>query len=105
MSTDIQFEGDTLTLTRVYDAPREEVFDAWVAVNKVEKWWGCRQTTKVQSQIEPRVGGHRTLKGPAEIPLPDGAQVGRDLGGQTLFPQRQHPARACRGGQMKISVY
>ncbi len=57
MSTEIHYENGTLTVTRVYDAPREAVFEAWVETSKVEKWWGCGQTTHVKSEIDPQVGG------------------------------------------------
>ncbi|CAE7223664.1 bioF [Symbiodinium necroappetens] len=48
---------DGLRLTRTFDAPREFVFDAWMNPERVQSWWGCAQTTKVVSTIEPRVGG------------------------------------------------
>ena len=57
MSTEIHYENGTLTVTRVYDAPIEAVFEAWVETSKVQQWWGCAQTTNVRSEIEPRVGG------------------------------------------------
>ncbi len=57
MSTKTHYEKGTLTVTRIFDAPREDVFDAWIETSKVELWWGCADTTKVKSQIEPRVGG------------------------------------------------
>ena len=57
MSTKTTYENGRLTVARVYDAPREEVFEAWIETAKVEKWWGCADTTKVKSEVEPRVGG------------------------------------------------
>ncbi len=57
MSTDIRFEDRKLFITRVYSAPREAVFEAWVETSKVEQWWGSAQTTSVRSEIELRVGG------------------------------------------------
>ncbi|MEM9554492.1 MAG: SRPBCC domain-containing protein [Acidobacteriota bacterium] len=57
MSTDIRFENGELIVTRVYAASREAVFEAWVETSKVEQWWGCGDTTRVRSHIEPRVGG------------------------------------------------
>ncbi|MEM8883338.1 MAG: SRPBCC domain-containing protein [Planctomycetota bacterium] len=72
MSTDIQFEDGNLIVTRIYDAPREAVFEAWVETSKVEQWWGCAQTTAVRSEIEPRVGGKynhlMTLEGVGDVP-------------------------------------
>ncbi len=72
MSTEINFENGTLTVRRVYDAPRERVFEAWVETSKVQQWWGCADCTNVRSEIEPKVGGkynhHMTIKNAGEIP-------------------------------------
>ena len=71
MKTRVEVEGDTLIVTRIYDAPREEVFDAWVEVSKVQLWWGCAMTRAVRSEVEPRVGGryrhHMTIEGAGEM--------------------------------------
>lgn len=73
MSTNAHFENGTLTMTRVYDAPRESVFDSWVQTSKVEQWWGCEQTTNVKSEIECQVGGKfnhlMTIEGAGEYPM------------------------------------
>jgi len=70
MITDFKFEDGKLTATRVYDAPRELVFEAWVETDKIGQWWGCANTTNVRSTVEPRVGGkydhHITIKGVEE---------------------------------------
>ena len=72
MSTETKFEDGNLIVTRVYDAPREAVFDAWVETSKVQQWWGCADCTAVRSEIEPKVGGkydhHMTIKGAGEVP-------------------------------------
>lgn len=57
MTTESKFEDGKLYVSRVYDAPREAVFEAWVETSKVQQWWGCAQTTAVRSEIEPKVGG------------------------------------------------
>ncbi|MEM7166756.1 MAG: SRPBCC domain-containing protein [Planctomycetota bacterium] len=57
MTTEVNFKDGILTATRVYDAPREAVFDAWVNTSKVQLWWGCAQTTSTESCIEQRIGG------------------------------------------------
>ena len=70
--TDISYKDGVLTVARVYDAPREEVFEAWVETNKVQQWWGCAQTTRVVSEVEPKVGGKyihmMTIEGAGEFP-------------------------------------
>ena len=72
MTTEFNFESGTLTATRIYDAPRELVFEAWIETSKTQKWWGCDKCVSVRSEIEPKVGGkynhHMTLEGIGEIP-------------------------------------
>ena len=72
MKTTTRIEGDQLILTRVFAAPRPEVFEAWVETSKVQAWWGCAEATSVRSEIEPWVGGkydhHMTIAGVGEVP-------------------------------------
>lgn len=72
MNTEIRFEADNLIVTRVYPAPREAVFDAWIETSKIKQWWGCAECTDVRSEIEPRVGGkynhHMTINNEHEAP-------------------------------------
>ena len=73
MTTETRFENGILTVTRTFDAPRKDVFDAWIETSKVQLWWGCGDTTKVVSEIEPKVGGKyfhmMTIKGAGEFPM------------------------------------
>lgn len=57
MSVSTRYQNGVLTVTQVFDAPREAVFSAWVETSKVEQWWGCADTTKVSSTIEAKCGG------------------------------------------------
>ena len=57
MSIQIDYDAGTLTVTRVFDAPRELVFDAWTRSEIVNQWWGCAQTKSVEHEIDLRVGG------------------------------------------------
>ena len=70
--TQVRFESGDLIVSRVYPAPRELVFEAWIETSKVQKWWGCAACTSVRSEIEPRVGGqynhHMTIEGAGEVP-------------------------------------
>ncbi|MCP3918032.1 MAG: hypothetical protein GY711_20990 [bacterium] len=67
MTSEVKFENGQLIVSRVYDAPREAVFEAWIETSKVGQWWGCTECTAVRSEIEPRVGGtynnHMTVQG------------------------------------------
>ena len=75
MDTEIEFEDGNLIVNRLYDAPIDEVFDAWIETSKIKRWWGCAECTDVQSEVEPKVGGkynhHMTIEtpqGPHEAP-------------------------------------
>ncbi len=72
MSTETRFEDGKLYVSRVYEAPREAVFEAWIETKKVQAWWGCAQTVATRSEIEPRVGGcynhTMTIEGAGEHP-------------------------------------
>ncbi len=57
MTTETHVNGDTLTVRRVYDASLAETWDAWIEAGKTTHWWGCSQTTKVRSEVEPKLGG------------------------------------------------
>ena len=46
-----------LTLTRVFDAPRELVFRAWTDPAHLAKWWGPKMFTNPVCEVDLRVGG------------------------------------------------
>jgi len=54
-----------IVLTRVFDAPRRLVFEAWTKPEHVRRWYGCRETELVVCEIDLRVGGawRYTLRG------------------------------------------
>jgi len=46
-----------LTITRIFDAPRELVFRAWTDPVMLREWWGPRMFTNPVCEVDPRVGG------------------------------------------------
>src|SRR6266567_5577328 len=46
-----------LTLTRVFDAPRELVFKAWTDPGLVAQWWGPDGVTNPECEVDAHVGG------------------------------------------------
>lgn len=46
-----------LTLTRVFDAPRELVFEAWTRPEHVAQWWGPNGFTTTTEHMDVRPGG------------------------------------------------
>ncbi|WP_214410519.1 SRPBCC family protein [Sphaerisporangium fuscum] len=49
-----------VAITRVFDAPRERVFDAWTVADAFAQWWGPRGTHSPREtvEIDARPGGH-----------------------------------------------
>ena len=46
-----------LAATRVFNAPREEVYRAYTDPEAVQQWWGLRSTTTVVDRMDVRPGG------------------------------------------------
>src|SRR5439155_13782185 len=46
-----------LTVTRVFDAPREVVFAAWTDPKQAALWWGPQGFTTISCEMDVRPGG------------------------------------------------
>lgn len=46
-----------IVITRLFNAPRELVFEAWTKPEHVSAWWGPRGFTLASCEIDLRVGG------------------------------------------------
>lgn len=46
-----------LTLTRVFDAPRDLVFKAWTERERLQRWWGPKGFTNPVCNVDVRPGG------------------------------------------------
>ncbi len=55
-----------LVITRVFDAPRDLVWDAWTKPAHFMKWWGPREFTAPVCKMDVRKGGryHWLMRGP-----------------------------------------
>ena len=65
-------EQTSISITRTFDAPPEEVFRAWTTPAIFGRWFGTASTTVEDVAMDPRVGGAwraRTL-------LPEGNEIG-----------------------------
>ncbi|HKS90588.1 MAG TPA: SRPBCC domain-containing protein, partial [Tepidiformaceae bacterium] len=58
--------GREIVITRVFDAPREMVWDAWTDARQIVKWWGPRGFTLTVEEMDVRPGGvwRSTMHGP-----------------------------------------
>lgn len=54
---DTQKNTKELIITRIFDAPRELVFKAWVDPKMMAKWWGPKGVTNPICDIDAKVGG------------------------------------------------
>lgn len=46
-----------LRMARVFDAPREKVWQAHITPELIEKWWGPRKYTTKVEKLDAKVGG------------------------------------------------
>jgi uncharacterized protein YndB with AHSA1/START domain len=62
--TSVQTDEHEITITRVFDAPRELVFQAWTDPDQVAKWFGPAgfDTPRESVEIDLRPGGRFNLR-------------------------------------------
>jgi uncharacterized protein YndB with AHSA1/START domain len=53
--------GHDLTITRIFDAPRELVWKAWTEPERAKHWWGPRSFTAPFAEMDVREGGSYLL--------------------------------------------
>ncbi len=56
-----------IVITRIFNAPRERVWQAWTDPAEIKKWWGPKDFTCPDGTIDLRVGGkyNYCMRGPA----------------------------------------
>jgi len=57
MTNDTANEKDRMVITRIFDAPRALVWEAWTNPKYVMQWWGPKGFTAPVCKIDFRVGG------------------------------------------------
>lgn len=57
---------------RIFEAPRERVFDAYTDPELIPKWWGPRETTTIVDEMDATTGG----KWRFVMRSPDGSEIG-----------------------------
>jgi uncharacterized protein YndB with AHSA1/START domain len=57
-----------LTITRLFNAPRDLVWNAWTAPEHIMQWWGPKGFSNASCEVDLRVGGCFHL----EMCAPDG---------------------------------
>ena len=49
--------NEGITFTRIFEAPKEKVWQAWTDPEMTKKWWGPKDFTAPSIKIDLRVGG------------------------------------------------
>ncbi|MGG4453541.1 SRPBCC family protein [Brevibacillus porteri] len=62
-----------IVITRVFDAPRDLVFDAWTQEENLSKWWGPRGFTTTSQKFDLKPGGtwQFIMHGPDGVDFPN----------------------------------
>src|ERR1700733_14607593 len=65
-------DAPQMLLTRVIDAPRERVFDAWTDAQQLAQWWGPKGFTNPVCEASCRAGGTMRIhmRGPDGVVYP-----------------------------------
>ncbi len=120
MSMPVKDEPAEVTLTRVFDAPRELVFKAWTDPQQLAKWWGPEGFTNPVCEIDARPGGKmlihmtapdgtvypmtgtfREVTPPERLVFSDAAE---DLQGNVLLEGETIVTFEQQGGKTKVTV-
>jgi uncharacterized protein YndB with AHSA1/START domain len=64
------FAERELTITRIFNAPRERVFKAWTDPKELAKWWGPKTFTNPVCEVDLKPGGALRIV----MRAPDGAE-------------------------------
>jgi len=60
--SEVKIDGKSLKITRVFNAPREVVFEWWAKAENLSQWSGCKETTRCEVEMDFRPGGGFTQK-------------------------------------------
>ena len=71
VATEVQ--SREITITRLFDAPRDLVFKAWTEADQIARWWGPEGFSAPECESDPRIGGSLriVMRGPdgADYPM------------------------------------
>jgi uncharacterized protein YndB with AHSA1/START domain len=85
MSEKLNTSEREIVITRVFDAPREMVFEAWTKPEHLIHWWGPNGFTTTIQEMDVRAGGtwRLVMRGPD----------GRDYKNHIVFSEAVKPER------------
>ena len=82
-STDVAVKGAEIVFTRIFDAPRELVFEAWTHAEKIAEWWGPDGFTTTTRSVRPGGVWRFVMHGPD----------GRDYQNRIVYEEAAPPER------------
>lgn len=98
---------ETLTITRILEAPREAVWRAWTDPAQLAQWWGPFGPDCTSAEVDLRAGGAFRVR----MRGPDGTEVDAASEILDLAPQERivfkgdpNPAFGCGGGMPPLAV-
>jgi uncharacterized protein YndB with AHSA1/START domain len=99
--------GDTVRITRIIDAPREDVFRAWTEPDQIRQWWGPGEFTCPEAEVDLRPGGgYRLAMQPtAGDPfIVAGTYLEVEPPARLLYTWRWETGPAADGSESRVSV-
>lgn len=76
---------ESFVISRVFDAPRDRVWQAWTEVEQLKQWWGPKGFAVTYCKLDLRPGG----KGHYCLRAPDGSDMwGRFVYREIVKPER-----------------
>ena len=61
-NSEVKIDGKRLQITRIFNAPREAVFEWWSKAENLSQWSGCKDATSCEVEMDFRPGGSFTQK-------------------------------------------
>lgn len=120
MSDDTPHGEVVMSITRLFDAPRDLVFQAWTDPRHLAQWWGPRDFTSPECEVDARPGGAIwiVMRGPDGTDYPMSgtfhevdpparlvfSAVAEDADGNPLLESLTTVAFAEEGGGTRVTV-
>ena len=94
---------DGIKIERIFDAPREKVWEAWTTPELIKKWWGPEGFSAPSIEIDFRVGGKSTYA----MQGPEGSEWDRAMYSSGIFKEiiPPDPSTPLRAGKIVSTDY
>jgi uncharacterized protein YndB with AHSA1/START domain len=104
MKSEINISGGNFSLTRVFDAPRSDVFRWWAEAEKLRQWSGCKDATSCEVVMDFRVGG--SFKQKMQISVGGETCIFSFVGvyEEIIVPERLCYLADLGGGMTKVTI-